>query len=110
MAGKMSSLQDNFLIQARKDGVPVTLHLVNGFQLKGLVKSFDNFTIVIDSMGKQQMIYKHAISTITPARTVSLMGDSDNEVVEEPSVPEEESAVEVKRKPGRPKKVVASGE
>lgn len=107
MAGKMSSLQDNFLNQARKDGVPVTLHLVNGFQLKGLVKSFDNFTIVIDSMGKQQMIYKHAISTITPARTVSLMGDSDDEVVEEPA---EEPAAEVKRKPGRPKKVVASGE
>lgn len=107
MAGKMSSLQDNFLNQSRKDGVPVTLHLVNGFQLKGLVKSFDNFTIVIDSMGKQQLIYKHAISTITPARTVNLMGDaeSDEEVVEEQPVEEE-----VKRKPGRPKKVVASGE
>ena len=105
MAGKMSGLQDNFLNQARKDGVPVTLHLVNGFQLKGLVKSFDNFTIVIDSMGKQQMIYKHAISTITPARSVNLMGDSDDEVAEEPAAEEE-----VKRKPGRPKKVVASGE
>lgn len=82
MAGKMSSLQDNFLNQARKDGVPVTLHLVNGFQLKGLVKSFDNFTIVIDSMGKQQMIYKHAISTITPARSVNLMSSNDDEVAE----------------------------
>ena len=108
MAGKMSSLQDNFLNQARKDGIPVTLHLVNGFQLKGLVKSFDNFTIVIDSMGKQQMIYKHAISTITPARTINLMvGDGENseEVVEEQPVQEE-----VKRKPGRPRKIVASGE
>ena len=108
MAGKMSSLQDNFLNQARKDGIPVTLHLVNGFQLKGLVKSFDNFTIVIDSMGKQQMIYKHAISTITPARTINLMvGDGENseEVVEEQPVQEE-----VKRKPGRPRKIVASAE
>lgn len=109
MAGKMSGLQDNFLNQSRKEGIPVTLHLVNGFQLKGLVKSFDNFTIVIDSMGKQQMIYKHAISTITPARTVNLMGDDDGEaevVEEKPPVVEGE----VKRRPGRPKKVVASGE
>ncbi len=108
MAGKISSLQDNFLNQARKDGVPVTLHLVNGFQIKGLVKSFDNFTIVIDSMGKQQLIYKHAISTVTPARTVSLTGeDGEEEVaVEEQPVAEEP----VKKKPGRPKKVVASGE
>ena len=75
MAGRGITIQDNFLNQARKEGVPVTLHLVNGFQLKGLVKSFDNFTIVLDSMGKQQMVYKHAISTITPARTVSLMGE-----------------------------------
>ena len=72
MAEKAIKIQDVFLNQARKDGVPVTLHLVNGFQLKGLVKSFDQFTIIIDSMGKQQMIYKHAISTITPAKTVSL--------------------------------------
>ena len=72
MAEKAIKVQDVFLNQARKDGVPVTLHLVNGFQLKGLVKSFDQFTIIIDSMGKQQMIYKHAISTITPAKTVNL--------------------------------------
>lgn len=103
MAGKMSSLQDNFLNQARKEGVPVTLHLVNGFQLKGLVKSFDNFTIVIDSMGKQQMIYKHAISTITPARSVNLMGGEDDEAVVE--TPAEEPTEEVKKKPGRPRKI-----
>ena len=72
MAEKAIKIQDVFLNQARKDGVPVTMHLVNGFQIKGLVKSFDQFTIIIDSMGKQQMIYKHAISTITPAKTVSL--------------------------------------
>lgn len=108
MAGKMSSLQDSFLNQARKDGVPVTLHLVNGFQIKGLVKSFDNFTIVIDSMGKQQLIYKHAISTVTPARTVSLTGEDGEEEV---AVEEQPAAEEpVKKKPGRPKKVVASGE
>ena len=92
MAGKGINIQDNFLNQTRKEGVPVTLHLVNGFQIKGLVKSFDNFTIVLDSMGKQQMVYKHAISTITPARTVSLMGeDAENAEGETAAAPETES-------------------
>lgn len=83
MAEKAIKIQDVFLNQARKDGVPVTLHLVNGFQLKGLVKSFDQFTIIIDSMGKQQMIYKHAISTITPAKTVSLAVAAETEAESE---------------------------
>jgi host factor-I protein len=51
----------------------VTVYLTNGFQIRGQVRAFDNFTIVIDSDGRQQMIYKHAISTFTPARNVSLM-------------------------------------
>lgn len=67
------NIQDVFLNQIRKESVPVTIYLVNGFQLRGVVKGFDNFTIVIDSDGKQQMVYKHAISTFTPARAVSLM-------------------------------------
>lgn len=83
MAEKAIKIQDIFLNQARKDGVPVTLHLVNGFQIKGLVKSFDQFTIIIDSMGKQQMIYKHAISTITPAKTVSLAVAAETEAESE---------------------------
>ena len=62
------NLQENFLNQARKENVPVTIHLVNGFQLKGMIRGFDQFTVVIDSMGRQQMVFKHAISTITPAR------------------------------------------
>lgn len=64
------NLQDNFLNQARKENVPVTIHLVNGFQLKGMIRGFDQFTVVIDSMGRQQMVFKHAISTITPARAL----------------------------------------
>jgi host factor-I protein len=64
-------LQDVFLNQIRKEHIPVTIHLTNGFQLKGMVKGFDNFTVILDSEGKQMMIYKHAISTITPARPVS---------------------------------------
>jgi host factor-I protein len=67
------NIQDTFLNQIRKESIPVTIYLVNGFQLRGIIRGFDNFTIVIDSEGKQQMVYKHAISTFTPARSVSLM-------------------------------------
>ena len=62
------NLQENFLNQARKENVPVTIHLMNGFQIKGMIRGFDQFTVVIDSMGRQQMVFKHAISTITPAK------------------------------------------
>ncbi len=64
------NLQDAFLNQVRKDGIAVTIFLVNGFQLRGAVKGFDNFTIILDSDGKQQMVYKHAVSTIIPARPI----------------------------------------
>ena len=70
---KSINIQDTFLNQLRKDSVPVTVYLTNGFQIRGVIKAFDNFTIVIDSEGRQQMVYKHAISTITPQRNVSLM-------------------------------------
>lgn len=70
MPNKTINLQDMFLNQVRKENIAVTIHLVNGFQIKGNVKGFDNFTVVLESMGKQQMVYKHAISTITPARPV----------------------------------------
>lgn len=69
---KPINLQDFFLNQIRKDGVPVTIFLLNGYQIKGNVKGFDNFTVVMDSDNKQQLIYKHAISTIIPYRSVSL--------------------------------------
>ena len=62
---KRINLQDAMLNQVRKDGSPVVIHLVNGFQLKGQVIGFDNFTLILDSLGKQQLVYKHAISTIT---------------------------------------------
>lgn len=66
------NLQDVFLNQIRKESIPVTIYLVNGFQLKGLVKGFDNFTVILDFENKQQMVYKHAISTIMPMRAVNL--------------------------------------
>jgi host factor-I protein len=67
------NLQDVFLNQVRKEHIPVTVYLTNGFQLKGLVKGFDNFTVVLDSDGRQQLIYKHAISTISPMKLVNLI-------------------------------------
>ena len=69
---KKSNLQEIFLTRARKQNVPVTVFLVNGFQLRGTVTGFDNFTVVLESDGKQQVIYKHAISTVVPLRAVSL--------------------------------------
>lgn len=69
---KNINLQDVFLNQIRKDGVPVTIFLLNGYQIKGNVRGFDNFTVVMDSDNKQQLIYKHAISTIIPLRAVNL--------------------------------------
>lgn len=65
------NLQDVFLNQVRKESTTITIFLMNGFQLRGQVKGFDNYTIVLDSEGKQQMIYKHAISTIIPAKSVN---------------------------------------
>ncbi|HBE79571.1 MAG TPA: RNA chaperone Hfq [Firmicutes bacterium] len=64
------NLQDGFLNQVRKEGIAVTIFLINGFQVRGLVKGFDNFTIILDTDGKQEMIYKHAVSTIIPARAL----------------------------------------
>ena len=73
MTAKIINLQDNFLNQVRKEGIPVTIHLVNGFQIKGMVRGFDNFVVMVDAMGRQQMIYKHAVSTITPAQPVKAL-------------------------------------
>ena len=67
-----ANLQDLFLTRARRDRVPVTLFLMNGFQLRGTLTGFDAFVVVQDSEGRQQVIYKHAISTIAPIRPVDL--------------------------------------
>ncbi len=67
-----NNLQDIFLNRARKQAVPVTMFLMNGFQLRGTITGFDSFVVVLDSEGKQQFIYKHAISTIAPMRGISL--------------------------------------
>lgn len=70
---KTNNLQEIFLTQARKQNIPVTMFLMNGFQLRGNVTGFDSFTVVLNTDGKQQIIYKHAISTIVPLHPISLM-------------------------------------
>ncbi|GHU97613.1 RNA-binding protein Hfq [Clostridia bacterium] len=72
MARASGGYQDVFLNYARKERIPITMFLINGFQIKGTVRGFDSFTVVMESEGRQQMIYKHAISTIMPARQIPL--------------------------------------
>ncbi|MBM7698959.1 RNA chaperone Hfq [Kurthia huakuii] len=69
---KPANLQDTYLNQLRKNGVFVTVFLLNGFQLKGTIRSYDNFTVLLESEGKQNLIYKHAISTFAPSKLVEL--------------------------------------
>ncbi|MER1956426.1 MAG: RNA chaperone Hfq [Solibacillus sp.] len=75
---KSINLQDTFLNNMRKNNIFVTVFLLNGFQLKGLVKSYDNFTVLLETDGKQQLIYKHAISTFVPSKNIAL---SDEEQI-----------------------------
>ena len=69
----MLNLQDIFLNQIRKDKTMVTVYLVNGFQLRGYVIGFDTFTLIIENEGRQNLVYKNAISTITPTHAVRMM-------------------------------------
>ena len=73
------NLQDVFLNQARKDKINVTIYLTNGFQFKGMVKGFDSFTVILDCDGRQNLVYKHAISTISPARPISILDTTEKE-------------------------------
>lgn len=74
---KSINLQDTFLNNLRKNSTFVTVFLLNGFQLKGLIKSYDNFTVLIEADGKQQLIYKHAISTFVPSKPVNLQAENE---------------------------------
>ncbi len=69
------NIQDVFLNCARRERTPMTMFLMNGFQMRGTVTAFDSFTVVLETDGKQQLIYKHAISTMIPARPVELRED-----------------------------------
>ena len=73
---KTQNLQDIFLNQVRREKQVVTMFLMNGFQMHGTVKGFDGFTVILDSDGKQQLIYKHAISPIVPPKSLELELDT----------------------------------
>jgi host factor-I protein len=73
---KSQSFQDNFLNQLRKDKVPVIIFLTNGVRLKGFVKAFDNFVILVKDVS-QQLIYKHAVSTIVPEKDIDIRFESE---------------------------------
>ena len=75
---KGQSLQDPFLNLLRKDKVPVSIYLVNGIKLQGTIDSFDQFVVLLKN-SVNQMVYKHAISTVVPARNMKLPGDEESE-------------------------------
>lgn len=75
---KSLNLQDVFLNQARKEKILVTIFLMNGFQFKGMVKGFDSYIVILDCEGKQQVVYKHAISTIVPSRQINILDNSSD--------------------------------
>ena len=72
---KTPNYQDQCLAAARREKCIVTLFLMNGFQLKGIVRGFDSFVVLVESEGKQQMIFKHAISTVVPPKPLELAAE-----------------------------------
>ncbi len=76
---KQLNLQDVFLNQARREKIMVTIYLTNGFQFKGIVKGFDSYIVILDCDGRQNLVYKHAISTIIPSKTISILNAEELE-------------------------------
>ncbi len=70
---KTMDLQKQFLDQARRERTGLTVFLMNGFQMRGVVTGYDDFTVVLDCEGKQELVYKHAISTMIPVRPAELI-------------------------------------
>ena len=75
---KSINLQDVVLNHTRKERIQVIIYLTNGFQFRGTVKGFDNFTVLLESEGRQNLVYKHAISTIIPSKSITIF-DKDIE-------------------------------
>jgi host factor-I protein len=82
---KGQSLQDPFLNALRRERIPVSIFLVNGIKLQGKIQSFDQFVILLENT-VNQMVYKHAISTVVPARAVNFQGVQESDDTEEPEV------------------------
>jgi host factor-I protein len=84
MSKGQANLQDLFLNQVRKDHTAVTIYLIGGVQLKGLIRGFDPFTILLDSPGKPtQMVYKHAVASIVPAKQVKITLQEEDQIDED---------------------------
>ncbi|MEK7265141.1 MAG: RNA chaperone Hfq [Pseudomonadota bacterium] len=79
MNDKKQNLQDVFLNHVRKDKIPVTIFLVNGVKLQGVVTWFDNFCVLLKREGQVQLVYKHAISTVMPSQPVNLWTGEESE-------------------------------
>ena len=82
MTNKGLNLQDVFLNQARKERLPLTIFLTNGYQFKGIIRGFDSFIVILETDGRQQLVYKHAISTIVPARPIAILDAMEREEAE----------------------------
>lgn len=82
-ANKSQNLQDTFLNQIRKNKIPVTVFLVNGVKLQGVIGSFDNFCVLLRRNGHVQLVYKHAISTVMPSQPVQLFDPAEVSAAEE---------------------------
>lgn len=76
---KQLNLQDVFLNQARRERITITIYLMNGFQFKGVVRGFDSYTVILDCDGRQNLVYKHAISTIMPSKAISILDSLDGQ-------------------------------
>ncbi len=72
------NIQDVFLNHVRKTNNPVTIFITNGVQVRGYVKAFDSYVVVLETDGRQQMIYKHAISTVSPTRAIDVLFTSNS--------------------------------
>jgi host factor-I protein len=81
MTEKPQNLQDTFLNHIRKNKTPVTVFLVNGVKLQGVVTWFDNFCVLLRRDGHSQLVYKHAISTVMPVAPVQLYDEKEEESV-----------------------------
>jgi host factor-I protein len=79
MSDKKQNLQDTFLNSVRRSKTPLTIFLVNGVKLQGVVSWFDNFCVLLRRDGQSQLVYKHAISTIMPAQPVQLYEPAEDE-------------------------------
>jgi len=69
--------QDQLLSAVRKENMPVTIYLTSGFQIRGQIRCFDAYVVIVESDGKQQMVYKHAISTVVPMNSIEKLGPKD---------------------------------